>query len=167
MVPHGARPSWAHNRTLWAVWTQTRHPSLPQPVKSPGWKRHGHACKQYVFPSYNKSLSYCALWWKSVHVLMQKRKKKKKKEDAKFVRLSHFYRSFSSKIVAVKGLKRTPSETQGGLTTSEKCKYFHFRCPVNSYAMAELVCSEFNLFRAQNKQGLTQKIHQMLFLAGN
>ena len=92
---------------------------------------------------------------------------KKEKEDAKLFRLSHFYWSFSSEIVAVKGLKRTPSETQGGLTTSEKCKYFHFRCPVNSYAMAEFVCSEFNLFRAQNKQGLTQKFHQMLFLAGN
>ena len=26
-------------------------PSLPQPVKCPGWKMHGRACKQYIFRS--------------------------------------------------------------------------------------------------------------------
>ena len=31
-------------------------PSLPQPVKFPGWKMHAHACKLYLFRSYNKSL---------------------------------------------------------------------------------------------------------------
>ena len=30
-------------------------PSLPQPVKFPGWKMHGRACKQYIFRSYNTS----------------------------------------------------------------------------------------------------------------
>ena len=29
--------------------------SLPQPVKCPGWKMHGRACKQYIFWSYNRS----------------------------------------------------------------------------------------------------------------
>jgi len=34
---------------------QNKHltPSLPQQVKFLGWKIHGHACKQYVFRSYN------------------------------------------------------------------------------------------------------------------
>ena len=30
-------------------------PSLPQPVKFPGWKMHGCACKQCIFWSYNTS----------------------------------------------------------------------------------------------------------------
>ena len=29
-------------------------PSLPQPVKFPGWKVREQACKQYIFWSYNK-----------------------------------------------------------------------------------------------------------------
>ena len=30
-------------------------PSLPQPVKFPGWKMHGCACEQYMFRSYDAS----------------------------------------------------------------------------------------------------------------
>ena len=30
-------------------------PSLPQPVKFPGWKMHRHACKQYIFRSHSTS----------------------------------------------------------------------------------------------------------------
>ena len=28
-------------------------PSLPQPLKFPGWMMHGRACKRYIFRSYN------------------------------------------------------------------------------------------------------------------
>ena len=31
-------------------------PSLPQPVKFPGWKMYGRACKQYIFLSCNTSV---------------------------------------------------------------------------------------------------------------
>ena len=35
-------------------------PSLPQPVKFPSWMMHGHACKQYIFRSYNVYFRCCA-----------------------------------------------------------------------------------------------------------
>ena len=43
----------------------TLTPSLPQPVKFPGWKMHGHACKQYIFRSCNVYFQCYEFWWKS------------------------------------------------------------------------------------------------------
>ena len=42
-------PLTIHKITLLPILT----PSLPQPVKFPGWKMQGYACKQYVFRSNN------------------------------------------------------------------------------------------------------------------
>ena len=48
--------------------------SLPQPVIFLGRKLHGHACKQYIFWSYNIYFQCCAFWWKSFHMPVQKKK---------------------------------------------------------------------------------------------
>ena len=58
---------------LWNLTSLT--PSLPQPVKFPGWKMHGCACKQYIFQSYNIYFECYAFWWKSFHVPVWKKKK--------------------------------------------------------------------------------------------
>ena len=51
-------------------------PSLPQPVKFPGWKMHGHACKQYIFHSYNIYFQCCVFQWKSFHMTEWKLRQK-------------------------------------------------------------------------------------------
>ena len=50
-------------------------PSLPQPVKFPGWKKHGHACKQIIFRSYNFCIN-AIFWWKSFHMPVRRTKQK-------------------------------------------------------------------------------------------
>ena len=45
-------PSFSAILTLGAI---SLTPSLPQPVKFPGWKMRGRACKPYIFRSYNTS----------------------------------------------------------------------------------------------------------------
>ena len=37
---------------------------------------HGHACKQYIFRSYNIYFQCYAFWWKSVHMPVRKRRLK-------------------------------------------------------------------------------------------
>ena len=39
--------------TFSSITKYTVTPSLPQPVQFLGWKMHGHACKPYIFRSYN------------------------------------------------------------------------------------------------------------------
>ena len=51
-------------------------PSLPLPVKFPGWKMNGRSCKQYIFRSYNIYFQCCVFWWKSCHMPVRKRKEK-------------------------------------------------------------------------------------------
>ena len=51
-------------------------PSLPQPVKFPGWKMHGRACKQYIFRSCNIYFQFCEFWWRSFHMHVRKRRQK-------------------------------------------------------------------------------------------
>ena len=51
-------------------------PSLPQPVKFPGWKMHVRASKQYIFRSYKIWFQCYALWWKSFHMPVRKRRQK-------------------------------------------------------------------------------------------
>ena len=51
-------------------------PSLPKPVRFPGWKMHRRACKQYIFRPFNNLLSMCTFWWKSFHNTVRKRKQK-------------------------------------------------------------------------------------------
>ena len=46
--------------------------SLPQSVKFPGWKMHGHACKQYIFCSCNIYFQCCVSRWKSFHMAVWK-----------------------------------------------------------------------------------------------
>ena len=75
-------------------------PSLPQSVKNLGWKMQSHACQQYSFLSYSKPFSIlCVL----VEVLSHVNVKKKKKMHKNF-KFLNFYLSFSSDILAVKGL---------------------------------------------------------------
>ena len=62
-------------------------PSLPQPVKFPGWKMQGPACKQYIFRSCNIYFECCAFWWKSFHMPVPKKKKKKGLRDFSFALL--------------------------------------------------------------------------------
>ena len=45
-------------------------PSLPQPVKFPGWKTHGRACKQYTFRSSNFYFQCFAFSWLIILSLM-------------------------------------------------------------------------------------------------
>ena len=57
---HAAQPMWVARRGLIAGYfsalcLSVLTPSLPQPVKFPGWKMHGRAGKQYIFWSYNTS----------------------------------------------------------------------------------------------------------------
>ena len=53
-----------------------RTPSLPQPVKFPGWMMHGCACKQYIFRSNNIYFQCYVFWWKSFHMPVWKRRQK-------------------------------------------------------------------------------------------
>ena len=58
-------------------------PSLPQPVQCPGWKMHGHACKQCIFRSYNSVLWMPCVWMKillhaSANMPVRKRRQKDK-----------------------------------------------------------------------------------------
>ena len=55
------------------------NPSLPQPVKFPGWMMQGRACKQCIFQSYNIYFLCYAFWWKSFHMPMPKRRQKRLK----------------------------------------------------------------------------------------
>ena len=50
-------------------------PSLPQPVKFPGWMMRGRACKEYIFLSYIY-FQFNAFWWKSFYMPVQKRRPK-------------------------------------------------------------------------------------------
>ena len=51
-------------------------PSLPQPVKFPGWKMHERACKLYIFRSYNTYFQCCVSIKKSFHMPVRKRRQK-------------------------------------------------------------------------------------------
>ena len=54
-------------------------PSLPQPVKFPGWKIHGHICKQYIFRICNTLLSMLCVLLKFLSYARAKNKTKKLK----------------------------------------------------------------------------------------
>ena len=54
-------------------------PSLPQPVKFPGWMVHRCACKQYIFQSCNIYFQFCAFWGRSFYMPVWKKKTKRLK----------------------------------------------------------------------------------------
>ena len=74
-------------------------PSLPQPVKFPGWKMHGRGCKQHIFRSYD--IYFQCMCFDADPFTCQC---KKEDRNSKGFHILHFYWSFSSDIVAVKGL---------------------------------------------------------------
>ena len=49
-------------------------PSLPHPIKFPGWKMQRRACKQYIFWSYNTYFQCYTFLWKSFHMPVRKKK---------------------------------------------------------------------------------------------
>ena len=53
-IPSNYRPSIRDPPSL-SVSLPCLTPSLPRPVKFPGWKTHGRACKQYIFRSCSTS----------------------------------------------------------------------------------------------------------------
>ena len=59
---------------IWGEFCLT--PLLPQPVKYPGWKMHGRACKQYIFRSYNIYFQCYVFQWKSFHRPVRKIRQK-------------------------------------------------------------------------------------------
>ena len=65
-------------------------PSLPQPVKFPGWMMQGRACKQYSFRSYDIYFQCYAFWWKSFYLLMPKKQKTKKQKKTNVMKISKF-----------------------------------------------------------------------------
>jgi len=77
-------------------------PSLPQPVKFPGWKMHRRTCKLYIFWSCNTA-TFSAMHFDKNSFTCQCEKEYKR---LKLLRVSNFalYCSFSSDIMAVKGL---------------------------------------------------------------
>ena len=56
--------------------TSTLTPSLPQPVKCPGWKMQGHASKQSIFRPYNICCQCYVIWWQPFHTPVRKRRPK-------------------------------------------------------------------------------------------
>ena len=116
-------------------------PSLPQPVKFPGWKMHGCACKQCIFWSYNTSTFNAMRFDENLFTCQCGRKKK-----AYGFQISHFSWSFSSDIRAVKGLKEYHNDAldhikgepmQTSKPDQKMCKYFHLQaslcCAVSIY----------------------------------
>ena len=91
------------NFTVTSIHTLT--PSLLQPVKFPGWKLHGCACKQYIFRSYNISTfsAIYVVWWKSFHTPVRKRKQKGSRVSNFAFALAIFKRHHGSE-----GVKRIP-----------------------------------------------------------
>ena len=88
-------------------------PSLPQPVKFPGWMMHRSACKQYIFLSYDIYFSMLCVLMEILSRASAKKKKKRKKKEKnkrfKGFKFLHFYDSFSNDIMAVKGLRGWPT----------------------------------------------------------
>ena len=78
-------------------------PSLPQPVRFPGWKMLGRACKQYVFQSCNVYFSMLCIW---MSILSHASAKKKKTKKATGFQVLRFYWSFWNDLMAVKGLNQ-------------------------------------------------------------
>ena len=74
-------PSWAGS-TPSCLLTNSVHPltpSLPQPVKFPGWTMHWRAWKQYIFCSYNTStFKDMRFLWKFWHKSVRKSTKRLK-----------------------------------------------------------------------------------------
>ena len=75
-------------------------PSLPQPVKFPGWKMHGRAYKQYIFRSYDAS-TFSAMRFDENPLTWQCETRRQKR--LKGFRFGSFVGRFSD-IKAVKGL---------------------------------------------------------------
>ena len=67
-------------------------PSLLQPVKLPGWKIDGCACRQYIFWSYNIYFHCYVFWWKIFHMPALK-----KRQNGLIL---HICGSFSNDIMA-------------------------------------------------------------------
>ena len=65
-------------------------PSLPQPVKFPGWKMHGRACKQYIFRFYNTPTFNARRFDENLFTCHCEKENKK----AYGFQISHFYWSF-------------------------------------------------------------------------
>ena len=100
-------------------WVQTRNtPSLPQPVKFPGWKMRGCVCKQYIFQSCN-TCSFNAMHFDESPFACQCKIQDK---YAKGFHILHFYCSFSSDIMPVKGLmgERISTRCNGNLSELTK-----------------------------------------------
>ena len=75
-------------------------PSLPQPLKLPGWKMHGRAYGEYIFWSHNTSTFNAVLFDNNPFTCHCRQEDKKAWE----FQILHFYWSFLSVIVTVKGL---------------------------------------------------------------
>ena len=67
---------WLNFVLICFCWKVFLTPSLPQPVKCPGWMMHGRACKQCIFWSYNTCFRCCEFWCRSVHMPAKKRRQK-------------------------------------------------------------------------------------------
>ena len=76
-------------------------PSVPQPVHLFGWKMNSHACKRYIFCSYNIFDLLSLFQYKSFHMSVWKRRQKHL-----WFKILHLYWLFSSYIMTVKGLKQ-------------------------------------------------------------
>jgi len=68
---------------------ETLTPSLPDSVKYPGRKMHGHACRLYIFWSYFRSVFNAMLFMKILAHVSAKRRKK-----AQEFQISHFIGRF-------------------------------------------------------------------------
>ena len=103
----GWKSAWcfSHKLLVWQtsgrmVWHSNLTPSLPQPVKFPGWKMDRRICKKYFFWSCSTST------FSAVHISENPPKFHCLKEDKKAYgfQISLFYWLFLSDIMAVKGL---------------------------------------------------------------
>ena len=81
-------------------WIKILTPSMPQPVKFTGWKLHGHSCRQSISRSFNTSTFNAKRFYENPFTCRCEKENKKGLR----VKILHFYWSFSSDILAVKGL---------------------------------------------------------------
>ena len=79
-------------------------PSLPQPLKLPGWNMHGRACKQYIFRFYNIYFQCCTFWCKSFDMPVRQRKQKSLRVSTFVFSLAIFKRHHGSEGVQMQGL---------------------------------------------------------------
>ena len=99
--------------------------SLPEPVKFPGWKMHECAYKQCIFGSCN-TCTFSAMRLDEKSFTCQCKKEDKKAEGFQIL---HFHWSFSSDIMAVKGL----TVTLTSICTAQTPPDWHFSSSTYPY----------------------------------